>query len=71
MDGTGSRSGYDSTAERAQALTKKATGMLSNDAQMEEDGRMQEANAAAKQDVIMESWTRGQAAEEMNGRAGK
>jgi uncharacterized protein YjbJ (UPF0337 family) len=71
MESTGSRSGYGSTAEMAQAQTKKATGALSDDEQMEQDGKDQEARATATQDRIMEPWARGQAAEEMKADAAK
>jgi uncharacterized protein YjbJ (UPF0337 family) len=65
MTGTGSRSGYDSTADKAQGQTKKVTGKLSDDTDMEQEGAMQEASAAAKEDEILEPWQRDKLAKEM------
>jgi uncharacterized protein YjbJ (UPF0337 family) len=65
MTGTGSRSGYDSTADKAQGQTKKVTGKLSDDTDMEQEGAMQEASAAAKEDEILEPWQRDKLAKEL------
>lgn len=65
MSSTASRSGYDSTAEMAQAKTKKATGKLSDDEQKQQEGENQEVLASTSQDAILEPWARGQAAEDM------
>jgi uncharacterized protein YjbJ (UPF0337 family) len=69
MDNTGSRSGYDSTADKAQAQTKKATGGILGDKGMEQEGEMEEAMAQGKEDEILEPWTRAQSAEEMKDKA--
>ncbi len=45
MTETGSRSGYDSTAEKAQGQTKKVTGKLSDDMEKAEEGAVQETLA--------------------------
>ena len=63
---TGSRSGYDSTADRAQGQTRKAAGKAVDDQQMEEEGRTQEETAAAKEREILEPWDRARTAEEQN-----
>ena len=65
MTGTGSRSGYDSTAEKAQGQTKNITGKLNNDKDMEQEGADQEARAAAREEKILEPWERDKAAREM------
>ena len=65
MDSTASRSGYDSTADKAQGQTKKATGAILHDKEMEQEGETQEGAAAAAEGKIMEPWARGQSAEEL------
>ena len=65
MDKTGSRSGYDSSADRAMGQSKKASGQLIHDEQMEQEGEAQEASATAKEEEMLKPFARGQAAEHM------
>jgi uncharacterized protein YjbJ (UPF0337 family) len=69
MDNTGSRSGYDSSAARAMGQSKKQSGQLINDKQMEEEGEAQEASATAKEEEMLRPFARGQAAERMKDNA--
>ena len=64
MPETGSRSGYDSTAEKAQGESKKVTGKLSDDETMEQEGTVQEALAAEEEKRILEPTERLKSAEE-------
>ena len=64
MPETGSRSGYDSTADKTQGQWKKATGELSGDEIMEQEGVVQEALAAEEEERILEPTQRVKAAEE-------
>ncbi|MDQ3945752.1 MAG: hypothetical protein M3357_11485 [Actinomycetota bacterium] len=65
MPETGSRSGYDSTAEKAQGVSKKVAGKLSDDEVMEQEGTVQEALAAEEEKRILEPTERQKSAEEM------
>jgi uncharacterized protein YjbJ (UPF0337 family) len=71
MTGTGSRSGYDSTAEKAQGQTKKITGKLTDDTDKEREGAAQEARADAAEDEILEHWQRDKAVREMKDNPGR
>ena len=69
-DNTGSRSGYDSTAEKAQGETKRVTGALMGDKEWEGEGGAQVADAEAVEDEILEPWTRARSAEEAQDNTG-
>lgn len=71
MTETGSPSGYDSTADKAQGQTKKITGKLNKDRAMEQEGAAQEAGAAAREEEILEPWQRLKDAEEMKDNPGR
>jgi uncharacterized protein YjbJ (UPF0337 family) len=55
---TASRSGYDSTAEKAQGKTREAAGKLVHDNDMEREGEMEQITAEAKDKEDLKPWQR-------------